>query len=118
MGQLQAVQLGGLRNYYLTPVVLRNRREDREELQEDGQELLPRYPHRHPSQYARPDTEAASQPKAEKQAIDALDPEEGITYFDKLDFSTKVESLDEQELEKLIEWIQANCPEALREVSE
>ena len=41
--------------------------------------------------------------------MDDLDPQEGITYYDKLDFSCKVEQLEEAELEKLIEWMEENC---------
>jgi hypothetical protein len=44
--------------------------------------------------------------------------DEDITYFEKLKFCEKVEKLEEDQLEKLVKWIQENCPDVLKDVNE
>ena len=98
-------------------MVLRNRRKNRKDFQKISQKLLPWSPYSCPSKYSPCHLEPLNQKPEQKDKYDSIYADEDVTYFEKLDFSEKIQELPSEELEELIDWIRINCPEAVSDQS-
>ena len=99
-------------------MVLRNCGKNRTDIQKVSKKLLPWSPHRGPSKYLCPHLESLNHKPEQKDKYDSIYADEDVTYFEKLDFSEKIQELPSEELEELIDWIRINCPEAVSDQSE